>query len=329
MSDKAKAIALLLTASFIWGISFPMNRLVLERVGPFGYSALRYLFGALALAPAALRWGRRAAQSSYFPQARKGTWVWGGFLAGAILAAGNGIQYYGLAQTMAAKAGFINGLYVAMVPLFGLILGVVPSRLVWAGLVASVLGLFFVSGPGSAQGFNRGDAYVLVANLFWAAHVFVLGHYTVRVSPWRFVFGQAAFGCAISFLLAELTGSWPAWAQFKAIWPFALWGAVSVGGAYVCQALAQRKSTPTSAALVMQSQSVVAAASGALILGETLTPWMALGAVFLIGGSAVAQLGTASQKLSPSSPHYRGWQTARVLVALLILAACGLAVAET
>jgi hypothetical protein len=55
-------------------------------------------------------WGRRTAQASYFTQAHKHSWIWGGLLAGASLAVGNGVQRYGLAQTKASKAGFINGL---------------------------------------------------------------------------------------------------------------------------------------------------------------------------------------------------------------------------
>ncbi|MDR2142286.1 MAG: DMT family transporter [Deltaproteobacteria bacterium] len=331
MSDKTKSILLLLTAAIIWGVSYPLNRRALaDQISPFGFSGLRYLFGWLALAPVALRLGRRSAQASYFTQVHKYCWLWGGLLAGLILGVGNGIQNYGLALTTATKAGFLNSLYVALVPMFGLILGIIPARLVWVGLSVSLLGLFLISHPGSEGSFNRGDAYIIVSDLFWATHVFVLGFFTVRVSPWLFIFSQTLFGCLVSFLFAELTGGWPTMAQFALIWPYAAWGIFSVSGAYLCQALAQRRAaTPTLVALIMQAQSVVAAITGVIFLGEAVTGLLVLGALLMIGGTLLAQLHTDSTKLSPDHPHYRGWRTVRVLVAFLILAFCCLAILET
>jgi drug/metabolite transporter (DMT)-like permease len=329
MSNKTKAVLLLLTASFIWGISFPMNRYALDRVDPVGYTALRYLFGSLAFLPLALRWGRRKAPAGYFTKTHKLSWIWGGVLAGFILTVGNGLQYYGLALTTASKAGFINSLYVTLVPIFGLILGIIPSRAVWVGIGISCFGLFLVSDPGSSVGFNRGDALVLVADLFWATHVFILGYFTVRVSSWLFIFSQTLFGCIFGFLLAEFTGTFPTWVQFAAIWPFAVYGILSVSGAYICQALAQKHTTPTSAALVMQSQSVIAAVAGVIFLNETMSKVMILGAFLLVSGTIFSQLSTDSAKLSPDHPHFKGWQTARVLAAFLVLAVCALAVLET
>jgi drug/metabolite transporter (DMT)-like permease len=232
-------------------------------------------------------------------------------------------------MTLAAKAGFINGLYVTMVPLFGLILGVTPARLVWVGLGVSLLGLALISDPGSATGFNRGDAYVLVADLFFASHVFVLGFFSVRVSVWLFIFSQAFFGCFFGGLLAEMTGTFPTLAQFQAIWPFALYGVCSVAGAYLCQALAQKTVTPSSAALVMQTQSIIAAVSGVVFLGEKMTKAMIFGAFLLVSGTVIAQLATDSTKLAPKRRHFRFFVFCRVLVAFLILAVCALAVIET
>jgi drug/metabolite transporter (DMT)-like permease len=244
---------------------------------------------------------------------------------------GNGFLFAGLSMTLSAKAGFINSLYVTMVPLVGLVLGVVPSKLVWVGLAVSVVGLGFISGLGSleSEAFNRGDAYVLVADLFWATHIFILGYFTVRVSPWLFIFSQTVFGCVFSFVLAHITADSPTMAQFIAIWPYAVWGIFSVAGAYVCQATAQRTASPTSAALVMQSQAIIAGISGVIILNEKLTLTMIMGAFLMVGGTIVAQLATDSTKLSPDLPHYRGWQTVRVITAFVILAICAFAVIQT
>lgn len=320
---------LLLTASFIWGISFPLNRYALNYIDPFGYTALRYLFGTLAFLPLAMRLGRRIAPAGYFTRINKFSWLWGGLLAGCLLTIGNGLQYYGLTMTTSAKAGFMNSLYVTMVPLFGFVLGVIPARAVWLGLAVSLAGLYFVSDPWSVQGFNRGDALVLVADLFFAIHVFVLGYFTVRVSSWLFIFSQTFFGCLLGFLVAEMTGSFPTLEQFKGIWPLAVWGIFSVSGAYICQALAQRHTTPTSAALVMQSQSIIAAVCGVVFLREPMTEIMVFGAFLLISGTVTAQLATDSTKLSPGHPHFLGWQALRVLVAFLILAVCIMGVIRT
>ncbi len=59
MSPKIRAILYLVITAFIWGLSFPIGRYVLDTISPLALSSFRYMFGALAVLPLALRWRRR------------------------------------------------------------------------------------------------------------------------------------------------------------------------------------------------------------------------------------------------------------------------------
>jgi drug/metabolite transporter (DMT)-like permease len=318
---------MLLAASIVWGVSYPMNRQALFSVEPLTFAAFRYLFGTLALAPCALRWGRGRPPSGY--HASPHLWIYGGMAAGSLLTLGTWLQYYGLTMTTAGKSGFITSLYVSMVPLFGFVLGQIPGRLVWAGLAISVTGLLLISSPGGETGFNRGDALTLTADLFWAAHVFLLGHFAVRSNPWRFVTVQAAWCCLLSFALASVFGTMCTWPQFVAALPFMLWGVMAVGVAYVWQAMAQVSIPPTAAALMLQFQPVVAAIAGAMFMSEPMSLTMAAGATLLVGGALVGQRAGEAVLMTQEHPRFKLVRLCRVGTAVGLLSLCGLTVALT
>jgi drug/metabolite transporter (DMT)-like permease len=46
-----KAELLLLLAAIIWGFAFVAQRVGMEHVGPFTYNGIRFMLGALSLAP--------------------------------------------------------------------------------------------------------------------------------------------------------------------------------------------------------------------------------------------------------------------------------------
>jgi drug/metabolite transporter (DMT)-like permease len=129
--------------------------------------------------------------------------------------------------------------------------------------------------------------------------------------------------------MAAYSGALPTMGQFRAVWPYALWGVMSVSVAYVFQVMAQKSTPAASAALIMQFQSVIAAICGVLFLGESMTGLMAFGAFLMVAGSLVAQRAPDPVRILPEHRFFKKLMAARVALAIAILAICVAAVALT
>ncbi|MDR1308360.1 MAG: DMT family transporter [Deltaproteobacteria bacterium] len=330
MSTRTKALIFLLTATFIWGVSSPINRYALNSINPWPFSAFRYLFGSVALLPLVLRWGRRQSPAQYFfHHVGRLVWLKAGLALGLLLALGTGLQMVGLSVTTASKSGFITSLYVSMVAIFGFVLGQLPRWQVWVGLSLCLLGLIVIGGQGQANGFNWGDSLTLVADLVWATHMMVMGYFAVRVNPWRLVASQSAVCCLLCLLMALMTDTMCSWEEFWHSLPAIAWGICSVSLAYVCQALAQVNTPTTTTAITLQFQPVLGATCGVLFLDEPLTLSLILGAILLVSGALTAQKAKDPVKLTLDHPRYRFLLVARVAAAVLVVTVCGLSLLLT
>ncbi|MDR2613609.1 MAG: DMT family transporter [Deltaproteobacteria bacterium] len=323
MTPKTKAALLLLLTTVIWGASFPTIRYSVALVDPFAFTGIKFLFSAAALVPAALRRRGPAPGHAEGHEAPSPLlWLWTGLAAGALLTVGTSLQYVGMVWTTSANSGFITGLYVTLVPPLGLVLGRIPARTVWAGLILGVSGMVLVSDPGGLGGFNRGDALTLAADLFWAVHVLLVGRYALRVNAIRFVAVQVGTVGLVCLSIAWFRGALPAEEAFAATLPFALFGILSVSACYWFQVIAQKHVHPSEAALLLQLQSVFAAIFGMIFLGEAMTGLMWAGAALMVTGSAIAQRDSQQRRILPGSPRFRSLLIIRVLTAALVLALC-------
>jgi drug/metabolite transporter (DMT)-like permease len=125
-SHPLRSDALLLLTAAIWGFAFVAQRASMEHIGPFTFNALRFGIGSLVLLPFVLR--RRTETASAGAPSSDGSQgvldrklLTSALIAGMVLFAGASLQQTGLVYTTAGKAGFITGLYVILVPLFGLL----------------------------------------------------------------------------------------------------------------------------------------------------------------------------------------------------------------
>ncbi|HUJ73852.1 MAG TPA: DMT family transporter [bacterium] len=278
--------SLLLLTSLIWGVAFVAQRMGMEHVGPFTYNAVRFSLGAISLLPVLAL--QKRAPSASAPE-RKVRVLPAGLLAGVVLFGGASLQQVGLVSTTAGKAGFITGLYVVLVPLAGLLWGQRAGWAAWLGALACVAGLFLLSVTESL-GIEKGDLLVLLGAFFWAAHVQVIGWLSPRTNP-------VALSCIQFAVCSVLSGGTALLAEgptldgiLSAAGPILYGGLLSVGIAYTLQVVAQRRSKPAHAAILLSMESVFAALGGAVLLGERLGPRGAAGCAFIFAGMLVAQL---------------------------------------
>ncbi len=293
MRKKWQGEAMLLLAALIWGAAFVAQRTGMEYVGPFTFNGIRTLLGALALVPVIVLMNRQQkgqGESSPAQMAReKRNLLIGGSLCGIILFVASSLQQYGLVYTTAGKAGFITALYIVFVPLCGLFLKRKIRPLLWLCVGLATLGLYLLS---VQEGFaiNSGDLLVLASAFAFTAHILVIDHFSpqtdgVKMSCLQFLVCGVL---SLPFMLAFETVNW---SDIKACWlPIAYAGILSCGVAYTLQIIAQKRTEPTIASLLLSLESAFALLAGMVILHEQVSSREAVGCLIMFAAIILAQL---------------------------------------
>jgi drug/metabolite transporter (DMT)-like permease len=282
--------AVLLVTAAIWGFAFVAQRVGMEHVGPFTYNAVRFALGALSLVPLiVVRRRRRVAAAPTADPGSRRTFARYGLGIGIVLFAGASLQQAGIVTTTAGKAGFITGLYVVLVPLFGLLAGQKAGTGRWIAVALAVAGLYLLS-IREHLAIEPGDLLVLIGAFFWAGHVQLVGRWAPRVDPIELAAAQFAVCSAGSSVVAIVMETAAPGALRAALVPILYGGLLSVGVAYTLQVVAQKRAHPTHAAILLSLEGAFAAVGGALVLGEHLTARELVGCALLLAGMLLSQL---------------------------------------
>ncbi|MBS3784609.1 MAG: DMT family transporter [Anaerolineae bacterium] len=294
--ERLRADLFLLLVALVWGSAFVAQRLGMEQVGPFAFNATRFAVGALTLVPV-VGWKRLRAMPR--PELRRGA------ILGLLLFIAASLQQIGLLWTTAGKAGFITGLYVVIVPLL-LALGwqECGSWSSWLGAGLATAGLFLLSVRVNQTNFSLapGDGWVLGSAVVWALHVIAIGWVAPGRNPLRLAMVQFIV-CSLLSFVAALVLEPGTWGGLLLAAPAVLYaGILSIGLGYTGQVVAQRHTRPTHAAIILSLESVFAALSGWLVLGETLSPQQLGGCGLMLGGMLLAQIPAGRDDLPKPAP---------------------------
>ncbi|MCU0612028.1 MAG: DMT family transporter [Candidatus Eisenbacteria bacterium] len=277
------AEALLLLTAMVWGVAFVAQRAGMAYLGPFTFNGLRFALGALAVTPLARREVSPREHASRAATAPRIAFT------GAALFLGASCQQAGLVYTSAGKAGFITGLYVVLVPLMGVLLTQTIGLLTWCGALLAAAGLYLLSVTESFH-VAPGDGLVFLGAIFWAIHVHAVGRYAPAIGPLRLARWQFTLCAAASLAVAAVTETPTASAIGFAAIPLLYAGIVSVGLGYTLQVVAQQRSAPSRAAIILSLESVFASAGGVLVLGESLSVREIVGCATMLAGMLCAQI---------------------------------------
>jgi drug/metabolite transporter (DMT)-like permease len=157
--SRIQANFLLILVALIWGSAFVAQSQGMAHVGPMTFTGVRFLIGALVVAPLMwLEWRSLRRQAKPLKRA-DGLQIAG---LGALLLLGAAMQQIGIVSTTVTNAGFLTALYVPLVPVLSwLVLRHLPHWSVWPGALACLVGAYLLSG---AQGvsISSGDLCVAV-----------------------------------------------------------------------------------------------------------------------------------------------------------------------
>jgi len=288
--NTIKYDCLLLLTAFIWGFGFVAQRSGMEYIGPYLFNGIRFALGSFVLIPLLFKEVKKPIQQSPdFAPINNGMKFLAGIFAGIILFSAASFQQVGLVYTTAGNAGFITGLYVIIVPILGIFLGTRPGPGNWTGAILASFGLYLLCIKGSFST-SFGDILQLAGAFLWAIHVLFIGWISPRSSPILTAFMQFATCSVFSLVTAFYLEDISIVSIFNASIPLIYGGALSVGVGYTLQVVAQTKSKPTHAAIILSLEGAFAALGGWLILGEVLSPRGIAGCCLMLSGMIISQL---------------------------------------
>lgn len=275
--SRSVANLLLLTAGAIWGMGFIAQQTAMEHIGPMLFVASRFLLAGLAVTPFAI-WELRRQEPSVEPLPTIKRNFPGFFLVGVAFFLGMTFQQIGLIGTSVTNAGFLTALYVVMVPLIMIgIFRVKQPTIIWPAALLALAGIYLLSG-GDLSSLNSGDLLIVLCAVFWALHVIFTGMVGQRTGlPVTMACLQFYITSALAFMVwsAGLAfGFGEALPSLTAFWgavPEILYAGLFAGAlGFTLQAIGQRYTSESAAAVLISTESLFAAMFGALLLSERL-----------------------------------------------------------
>ena len=284
--------ALLLTlTALIWGTAFVAQSLGMDYLGPFTFNGVRNFVAAVGLLPVIAFLRRRQGKAEARGAAangRKTLWV-GGVLCGLALGVASSLQQIGIQFTTVGKAGFLTALYIVIVPLLGLLLKKRVALPVWVSVVIAAAGTYLLS---IQEDFTiaAGDLFVILCAVCFSVHILLVDRFSpsvngVELSCIQFLV-VGVFSTIVAFLVEtpnvqDILRSWG---------PILYTGLISSGVGYTLQILGQKDTPPAVASLIMSLESVFAALSGWLLLGQGMTGREAVGCALVFAAVVLAQI---------------------------------------
>jgi drug/metabolite transporter (DMT)-like permease len=283
----------LLIGPLIWGLGFVATKATLAGSGPLWANAFRFLFAIVVLGPFAARAVRRMPRRHL---------VAGGWL-GVFLLAAFSFQTAGMVESSVSHTSFITGLYAVFVPLLGPLFGRRPRpwQLGAAGL--AVVGLMLLTGVASAGAtIGRGDWLILGCAIASAFHILMADRVAKDIDPIALNWVQLATVALLSVIGARLFEGRMAIRWLPQVVAGQAYLAVfSSGVAFTLQFWAQRRISPTAAAMVFLLEATFGAVAGYLAYGERLSVVPVLGALLMLGASYLA-VATGDERVPAELP---------------------------
>ncbi|NLD20245.1 MAG: DMT family transporter [Clostridiales bacterium] len=317
MNKRLKGSLMLLITAFIFGSAFVAQKSGMELLGPLAFSGIRTTMGGFVLIPVIFLMGKLREKKDFLEEGEekiekteeekheeRKALIKGGICCGLMLFISSSLQQIGLFYTTTGKAGFITALYVIIVPVLGLLLKRKVRPLVWCCVFGAAAGLYFLCIPAGA-GFghiNMGDVVTLFSSLGLATHLLLIDHFSPKVDGVKlscmqfFVAGIISLGVmypvdtALGFNMPTIDS------LVASAVPLLYAGVLSCGVAYTFQVIAQAYTGPTETSLILSLESVFAALSGFVVLGESMTGRELFGCIVMFAVIVAAQLPSGENK---------------------------------
>jgi drug/metabolite transporter (DMT)-like permease len=282
----------LLIVALIWGATFVMVKDAVTTYPVLSFLALRFAFAAMVMLPLVLLRSGRFRQGdepakAFSPGHSRA--LAAPLLMGAALFAGYALQTFGLRLTTPAKAGFVTGLSVVIVPVVStLLLRQRLGRGAWLGVGLATAGLAFLT-LNAGLTVNPGDVLVFGCAVAFACQILLTGRFAPRTDPLLLTFGQILV-VAILAGSAALVLERPSAPTGNVLFAAAFTGILATSLAFGIQTASQRFTSPTRTALIFATEPIFAVLFSFLLIGEVLGPRQLAGCALITAGMVLAEV---------------------------------------
>ncbi len=276
----------LLAVSLIWGSTFVAVKGALDDAPPLMFLALRF---SVAFAGSLLFLRPR-------PHLRSAL-AWG-LPVGLVFGGAYAAQTIGLVTTTPARSGFLTGINVLLIPLWGAwLLRRPPGWIPLVGLLIAVVGLWFLADPGTGS-WVLGDTLTLVCAVLFALHVVLLTRFGRSHDRAGLLSSQLAIIAVMGFGASAMFETRPVQWTSGLIGALVLTGLLATLATTALQLRFQPFVTPIRTALVFATEPLFAAAFSVALFGERLTLMGWLGGGLVLVGMIVSELGSMRKQRS-------------------------------
>jgi drug/metabolite transporter (DMT)-like permease len=277
----------LLLAAAIWGGGFIAQSQGMSYLGLGWLTCLRFIFAFAVVAPLGIVEAKRAQSSFDFAQFYRS----GIIPLGLAFTAATLLQQKAFETTSVTHVGFLAGLYVVFVPCIEtLALRRIPHPLIWLAALLALCGTWLLGGGfGSLK---PGDFLSIGAASIFAVQIILMERFVQRTArPIAAALFQSGCATVAGGVLGLLSGP-IAWNTIVKTTPELLYAGIFSGGiAFVLQAVCQRFTSATEAAVMLMAESLFAALFAWLLLNERLPPFGWTGCALIFSSLIIAQVG--------------------------------------
>ena len=268
-SKQITATILLVLAALIWGTAFVAQSTGMEFIGPLTFTNIRFLIGAILIAPLAYR-----ERGLFFnvEDLKKNRLYIIIFLTGCSLLMGSYLQQYALLYTKIGNAAFLTILYVPFVPIISRIF--LRKKIhwsIWFAVSICLTGSYYLTVENNFEA-QFADILVVICAVFFAIHCILIDEFFEIVdAPFTLAATQFFICFLISLPLIFIFENPTLSGIYKELFEVLYVGVMSTGIAYTLQIVGQRYVKPSTAAITFSLEGVFGALSAWIILSQFLT----------------------------------------------------------
>jgi len=274
----------LLLVAIAWGLTFYPVQQAVEESPVYVFLFWRFLCATLLMALLAWKHLRKIDRAS----------VHGGMFLGLFLFLGFAFQTFGLTYTYSSTVAFITGLNVVIVPFVVFIFFKKRATLYSSmGAIAAAIGLYLLLAQGEISA-GLGELYAFICAFMFALQISFTAYYVKHCNIYVLVVVQFAMVTLLSLLGAIALDGTIMPVRFDGIFLEAIiiTAVFATVLAFFVQTAMQRFTTPAKTAIIFTMEPVSAGIAGYFWANEILNTMQLLGALLILSGILIAELGT-------------------------------------
>jgi drug/metabolite transporter (DMT)-like permease len=290
---RLHANLLLLIAALCWGTGNVAQKTVLDDLGPMLAMGLRSLVALIVVAP--LLWREASAVAPLTDKQWRSLAAVSAFFVLALA-----VQQLAYGGTTVTNASFLVNTTILFTPAIAwLMVREHPGILLAPAVGFAVCGILLMGGGLNAL--RWGDVTCLVSAALYSVWIVLVAQVACQIDR-PFAIAGCQFGLAA--IVGTLCGLVFEKVSFQALAgaapEIAMLGVISTGAAFTLQAVAQRYTPASHAAIIMGAESVFGAITASILLGEELSLRSAVGAGMILAAIILIQLPTLLATADPS-----------------------------